>query len=221
MTRATPFLASAIIFACVPIARAQVVVGNDFTPYAVFGGGHASTAAEGYANGMSNIIQSAGSYNLQTSQAAINVEQARSMNLDNRLKGTQTYFEMRKVNTASRKAEEGSGMSTEDSWRYAQMYVPKRPMPTQLDPVSGKIYWPTMLRDPRYDDYRNKIDQFFVQREVSHGGIGYETYTQIVQVTNSLLDALKKNIDLYNNGDYVRLKNFVESLAYEAKFPAV
>ena len=71
------------------------------------------------------------------------------------------------------------------------MYVPKRPTPTQLDPVSGKIYWPTMLRDPRYDDYRNKIDQF-VEREVSHGGIGYETYTKIVQVTNSLLDALRK-----------------------------
>jgi hypothetical protein len=221
MTRVMPILAGAFVFACVPVARAQVVVGNAFSPYAVYGGGHASTAAEGYANGMSNIIQSAGSFNLQTSQAAINAEQARSMNLDNRLKGTQTYFEMRRVNTEARKAEDGQGMSTEDSWRYAQMYVPKRPSPTQLDPVSGKIYWPMMLRDPRYDDYRNKIDQLFTQREVSHGGIGYEMYTQIVQVTNSLLDTLKKNIDLYNNGDYVRLKNFVESLAYEAKFPAV
>ena len=103
MTRAMPFLAIAIIFAWVPIARAEAVVGNDFTPYAVFGGGHASTAAEGYANGMST--HSIGRlYNLQTSQAAINAEQARSMNLDNRLKGTQTYFEMRKVNTASRKS---------------------------------------------------------------------------------------------------------------------
>ena len=221
MTRIMPFLAGAFVFACVPVARAQVVVGNGFSPYAVYGGGHASTAAEGYANGMSNIIQSAGSFNLQTSQAAINAEQARSMNLDNRLKGTQTYFEMRRVNTDARKAEQSPGMSTEDSWRYAQMYVPKRPSPAQLDPVSGKIYWPMMLRDPRYDDYRSKIDQLFMQREVAHGGIGYEMYTQIVQVTNSLLDTLKKNIDLYNNGDYVRLKNFVESLAYEAKFPAV
>jgi hypothetical protein len=222
MTRAVSALAVVFLATLVAEAQAQVApYAYGYSPYGYYGGGHASTAAEGYANGMSNIIQSAGSYNLQTSQAAINVEQARSMDLDNRLKGTQTYFEMRKINTASRKSEESPGLSTEDSWRYAQMYVPKRPTPTQLDPVTGKIYWPVMLRDGRYDGYRKKIDDLFVQREASHGGIGYETYTQIVEVTNGLLDSLKKNIDLYNNSDYVKLKSFVESLAYEAKFPAV
>jgi len=222
MTRAVSALAVLFLATLVADAQAQGdAYAYGFSPYGYYGGGHASTAAEGYANGMSNIIQSAGTYNLYTSEAAKNYEQARSMDLDNRLKGTQTYFEMRKINTASRKAEESPGLSTEDSWRYAQMYVPKRPTPTQLDPVTGKIYWPVMLRDARYDGYRKKIDGLFVQREASHGGIGYETYTQIVEVTNGLLDSLKKNIDQYNNADYVKLKSFVESLAYEAKFPAV
>src|SRR6516164_7989583 len=97
--------ALAVVLALVAIvssAHAQAVVGNYYNPYGVYGGGHASTAAEGYANGVGNIMQSAGMYNLQTSQAAINVEQARSMNIDNNLKGTQTYFEMRKINTAAR-----------------------------------------------------------------------------------------------------------------------
>jgi hypothetical protein len=220
MNRAVTALAGALVVTLVQHAQAQVgAYGYGYGGY--YGGGHATTAAEGYANGMSNIIQSAGAYNLYTSEAAKNYEQARSMDLDNRLKGTQTYFEMRKINMASRKSEEGPGLTTEDSWRYAQMYVPKRPTPTQLDPVSGKIYWPLMLRDARYDGYRKKIDQLFLQREAAHGGIGYETYTQIEQITNGLLDELKKNIDLYNNGDYVKLKSFVESLAYEAKFPAV
>src|SRR6266496_1264631 len=86
------------LVALVPSARAQAVVGNYYNPYGVYGGGHASTAAEGYANGVGNVMQSAGMYNLQTSEAAINAEQARSMNIDNNLKGTQTYFEMRKIN---------------------------------------------------------------------------------------------------------------------------
>src|SRR5262245_35576771 len=78
-------LALAVVLALVaiaPSAFAQAVVGNTYSPYGVYGGwgggGHASTAAEGYANGVGNVMQSAGIYNLQTSQAAINMEQARS-----------------------------------------------------------------------------------------------------------------------------------------------
>jgi hypothetical protein len=202
-------------------ALAQAVVGNYYSPYGVYGGGHASTAAEGYANGVGNIMQSAGIYNLQTSQAAINVEQARSMNIDNNLKGTQTYFEMRKINTDSRKAEEIPGLTTEDSWRVAQANLPKRMSALQLDPVTGRIYWPTFLQAPQYEPYRAKLDKLFVQRETAHGGIGYDTFTQIQDITTAMLADLKKSINDYKSGDYISMKNFIESLAYEARFPAV
>jgi hypothetical protein len=185
------------------------------------GGGHASTAAEGYANGMAAMVQSAGSYNLNTSQAAINLETARSQNLDNNLKGTQTYFEMRNINTAQRKSEDGRTMSSEEAWRYASMAVPKRLAATQLDPVTGRIYWPLLLQDPRYAEFRNNLEKLFVLRETSHGGIGYDTYMQIQQVINAFSAALQKNITEYPSGDYIRAKNFIDSLGYEAKLPAV
>src|SRR5262245_8144695 len=181
-------------------------VNNNYSPYGFYGygGGHASTAAEGYMNGMGNVIQSAGSYNLQTSQAAMNMEQARTQNIDNNLKFTQTYFEMRKINSASRKAEESPGLTTEDSWRYAQMRLPKRLTPMELDPVTGKIYWPTLLNDPRFDQQRKQLDQLFVQRETAHGSIGYDTYMQIKQSTDALLADLKTNISTFpNSSDYV------------------
>src|SRR5262249_12952924 len=146
-------------------------VGNYYSPYGVYGGGHASTAAEGYANGVGNVMQSAGIYNLQTSEAAINVEQARSMNIDNNLKGTQTYFEMRKINTAARKAEAPPGLTTEDSWRIAQSNLPKRMSAMELDPVTGKIYWPMMLQAPQFEPYRTQLDKLFLQRETAHGSI--------------------------------------------------
>ena len=198
-------------------------VGNAFNPYGVYGGwgGHASTAAEGSLNGIGNVIQSAGSYNLQTSQAAINAEQARTMNINNRLLGTQTYFEMRKVNQAATKAEQLPGLTTEDTWRIAQSNMPKRMTQMQLDPVTGRIYWPLELQAPQFEQYRKSLDKLFVQRETSHGGIGYETFTQIQDITNSMLADLDKNIAKFSTGDYVKMKNFIESLQFEARFPAV
>jgi hypothetical protein len=205
--------------------RAQVGVGvgggyGYGMPF--YGGGyHASTAAEGAATGMANLVSAAGSYNLQTSQAAINVETARSQNLDNRLKGTQTYFEMRKINTAQRRATESPYMSSEDSWRYASMSAPKRLTATQLDPVTGRIYWPAALQDPRYSDFRKQLDELFAVREAQHGGIGYEKYQDTERLVKALLAELQKNINDYSSAEYLRARSFIESLGYEAKLPAV
>jgi hypothetical protein len=184
-----------------------------------WGNGGAATADQAAAMGMADLVNAAGSYNLQTSQAAINVEQARSMNLDNRLKGTQTYFEMRKINTAARNAERPRGMTSEEAWRYAQIGAPKRATAYQVDPVSGRIYWPVQLQSPAYADYRKQLDDLFRQREVTHGNSGYEVYQKIQATTTAFLAELKKNIDTLPSGDYVKAKNFIESLAHESGFP--
>ncbi len=60
------------------------------------------TAAGSYLNGMANVVRSAGYANVMNSIAAQNYEQAYSADLDNRLKYTNTYFEMRRVNQAAR-----------------------------------------------------------------------------------------------------------------------
>jgi hypothetical protein len=217
MNRAMALALGWSVVALVSTAHAQYPV------YGGWGNGppSASTVGQSYAMGMADLVQAAGQAHLSNSQAAINLEQANSMNLDNQIKGTQTYFEMRKMNTSYRKAEQSPGLTTEDSWRVAQMNMPKRLNSTQLDPVTGKIYWPMMFQDPRYENYRKQLDQLFVQRETSHGGIGYDTFMQIQQVTDSLLADLQKNISQYDPQQYISMKKFVESLAYEAKMPAV
>jgi len=174
----------------------------------------------GCRSGPANLIQAAGYYNLSTSQAAINYETARSMELDNQLKYTQTFFEKRRVNTVARKAEEIPGLTTEDSCRIAQANLPKRLTALELDPVTGKIDWPMTLQDPRYANYRNQIDRFFVLRETSHGRTSYENYMQNQQVIQSFLADLRNNLDAYRSGDYVVAKNFLSSLEFEAKSPA-
>jgi hypothetical protein len=215
------------MFRAIPIAIIALTMLPGFAQ-AQWGGGWgwgwgnngAATADQAAAMGMADLVNAAGSYNLQTSQAAINYQQARSQYLDNRLKGTQTYFEMRKINTEARRTERGRGMTSEEAWRYAQIGAPKRTTAYELDPVNGRIYWPVTLQSPKYDEYRKSLEELFRQREVTHGSSGYEVYSKIQQTTNAFLADLKKNISEIPSGEYVKAKSFIESLAHESRFPA-
>jgi hypothetical protein len=218
MSRTSGSLTFAIaLFVAHAAAFAQEPVGYSY-PYQY---AHAATAGQASAMGMADLVNAAGSYNLQTSQAAINVEQARSQQLANHMQGVQNYYQMRGMYENYNKQNTTPGLTSEDAWRYAQENNPKRLKSNQLDPVTGQIYWPTLLQDPRYDALRKEIDQLFVVRERSHGAAGYEVYMQTQQATDNLLAALRKNLKEYPSGDYMMMKNFIDALAYEAKFPAV
>src|SRR5690242_11792328 len=80
-----------LVAAALPSAASAQVIYNN-----------ASTAAEGLGRGIGDVVRSQGEYNLNTSQAAINLTQARSQEIDNRMQATQTYFAMRNLNTQQR-----------------------------------------------------------------------------------------------------------------------
>lgn len=185
-------------------------------PYANYG---ASTVAEGNMRGMSDMIRSAGVNSLLNSQAAINYEQARSADYDNRLKYEQTYFEMKQMNDSYRASQRRPPMSSEYFAKLAAKQAPDRLSSAALDPVTGAIAWPRLLQIDTFAPYREKLDALFAQRTASHGHIGEETYSEIRQTTDRMLATLKKNIRSYPPEDYLTAKNFIESLSYEARFP--
>ncbi len=191
------------------------------SPYGGYWGApQAATAQQAAAMGMADVVRAAGSYNLLTSQANINNQTADSMYLDNVLKGAQTYWAMKGDYEIGKQKYATPGLTTEDSWRYAQENLPKRLKANELDPVTGKIYWPAPLMDPRYQAYRDQLDKMFLERETAHGSIGYDLYAQTQQVADGMMAELQKNIAMYPSGDYVKMKNFLQSLAYEARYTA-
>ena len=107
------------------------------------GGYHASTAAEGFQRGMADVIRSTGAANMMNSEAMINVETARQQYISNRLYGTQTYFEMRRLNKEARAAEAGPRPTQQDVIRYAQERAPNRLSTSEVDPLTGNIAWPS------------------------------------------------------------------------------
>lgn len=90
------------------------------------GGGYASTAPQAAAYGLSDIIRSEGYANLQNSEAAKNWEDAKTKEIQNRQQWTNTYFDMRRTNRESRKAEDGPSVTRDQAIRFAKNAAPPR-----------------------------------------------------------------------------------------------
>jgi hypothetical protein len=179
----------------------------------------AATAGESWARGISDVVRSAGETNLRNSEAAINVEEARSRNFDNRLKYTQTYFENRRMNREYRAAERGPRITAQQAERIARERAPKRATSQDLDPITGGIAWPRPLLDDQYASHRQEIEKLFHERAQKMGAIGMSTYREIGAACTDLLAALHENIRSYSPNDYMDAKRFVERLQNEARFP--
>lgn len=190
-------------------------------PY--FGGWHASTAAEGYQRGMADLVRSQGMANLYDSMAAQNLEAARSQELDNRLKATQTYFEMRQMNrqyVAAEKAARNTRSPGAEPFRNTPKVRLERPGAADLDPVTGTIDWPLSLQTDQYAQYRQELDTLFSQRAQNSGHVNPQIYEAISATSDGLLKALLANIRNMRPQDYTDAKTFVENLSYEGRFPA-
>ncbi|HEX5104930.1 MAG TPA: hypothetical protein VFV87_14015 [Pirellulaceae bacterium] len=200
-----------IAIACSP-ASAQYYGGG-------WGGGgwgyHSSTLEEGIQRGYADVVRSQGMANLLNSQAAINLQDADKKYLENRLTATQTYFEMRRYNQEARRAERSSPLSNEQYVRLARQQAPARLSVSQLDPFTGQINWPSPLRREKYDALRGQIETLFQAQ--AEGTILADD--EIGQKCDELLAALKDDIATFKQTDYIAAKNFVTSLAYEARFP--
>jgi hypothetical protein len=210
---------SALLFPGVStLAVAQYGVYPAYTGYT--GGG--STVAGSAASGAANVIQAQGQRNLANSQAAINVTQAQSQDLDNQLKYTQTYYEKTRVHDQYMQEQKAKQPKhTQDDYnRYAHADAPKRVPYNQLDPVTGHIAWPPALTTDDYSDSRQLLDKMFADRAKASGAIGYQNVKLIRQTTAEMTAKLEENVATTDPNDYVAAKYFLANLGNEARYPA-
>lgn len=211
--------------ACASLAEGQTVTFGQpgFRPwgwggYAYRGYGyHASTAAEGYGYGAASIIQAAGEYNLNTSQAAINYEQAYRMSLESSVTRAETFFARRRINESYREAKQGPPPSREAIAERARQGAPDRLAPDQFDPAFGTLFWPAAFDDHRFAAERNALDRLMADRE-SQGGVGSAHYHDVVEITDSMRHDLRGLLDAMSPTEYVQAVKFLNSVAYEARF---
>jgi len=186
-----------------------------WAPYGHYG---ASTPAGSYAWGAAGMTRAQGQYNLLSARARIAHAEARRYELENNLRATEVYFQMRLLNRDYRAKLRGPRATAEQLTRYAQAGKPERLSPSELDAVTGEISWPILLRDDRYADCRAELEALFVERAASDE-LSTTSYLKIDRTTKAMLAQLKRRMARVPQMDYVAAKRFIQSLAYEARQP--
>jgi hypothetical protein len=205
-------LAAGILLAT-SVAQAQVVVGPVAGPG--YWGGGVGTADSAWAHGAADVIRSEGVYNMYTSQAMIQVEEARSKNLINRRKATENYFAGKELYQADQaRKRERNKSSAEALNKAAQTEKPAPLGPATLNPESGKITWPKLLLDSRYATKRAELDKLFQKRASTSSTA--DQLDKIQTATGEMIALLKGNISKLPAKEYMQARKFLDSLAFTA-----
>jgi hypothetical protein len=154
----------------------------------------ASTAAEGYANGAANVIQAQGQRNLSNSQARINNQDAYSMAIDNSTKSVNAFWEQKDIYSQRQQQE----FAQIDQKRQA--YLAKHGLgsltPEEFNRTTGAVYWPKVLEQNQYDQYRKVLDDLLKQRAYN-GALTGDQYMQATATSKAWREMLAKQKDVY------------------------
>ena len=101
-------------------------------------------------------------------------------------------------------------------FRRAREAAPKSLSPSELDPFTGTIDWPVILRGEAFSADRNVVDDVFANRFSSSGVATAEAYQEVTGALASMQSVLKENIRDYPSGGYMKAKHFIRSLSYAA-----
>jgi hypothetical protein len=178
-----------------------------------YGGGGAQTAQGAALQGMSQVISAAGERNLSNSAAAINWTQAQSNEMQNRVQGVSTFWEMRNMGKAERDKERGPPPTPEELARRARAGAPRQLNTNQIDPVTGELHWPSALQQDMFNEQRGPVDEY-AAKWVKYGTLDYTDQTGMRQNIDAMFDAMKGQISSIPPQDYVQCRSFLQSLLY-------
>jgi hypothetical protein len=160
--------------------------------YGGYAGHHASTAGEGYARGMAEVIRSYGENNLANARAQREWEAARKAYIDNRILATKAFWERRQIYQQERAAE------LYEQREKAEAYLAKIRLedltPQEFDLETGQIEWPKLLADPRFQKGRSMLDELFAKR-AQYGELSIDDYSKAESLIKLWRDELTEQRD--------------------------
>lgn len=189
--------------------------------YGGWGYGRGSSTAQGsIMHGMADYVRAAGYNHLLNSEATINLEKAESMDLNNRLQYTNTYYERKRIRREAQEYEH-TPVTPEQLHRVAQLQLPHRLDETKFNFQNGKIDWPIALEQPLMNGTRRRIEQVLAEK-TPDGRLSGKSYMEI----SHLLDTLDRQLNDELKLDTIpvqaasQAKAFLKSLSYELSLTA-
>jgi hypothetical protein len=171
-----------------------------------------STAAEGYGRGMSGIINAQGQRNLSNSQAAINLTDARSNQIDNQIKSVNAFWEKNSIYQQHRQQELAA--EEQKSQAYLAEHGLKSLTSDQFDRTTGRINWPKVLDQAQYDPYRKKLDELF-QKRAYQGFLSGDEYTEATAAMKDWRTTITKQRNEYPGPILDQMLKFILSVRRE------
>jgi len=166
----------------------------------------ASTAAEGAANGMSNVIAAQGQRNLSNSQAAINMTQARSAQIDNQVKSVNAFWEKNAI-YSQHPQEEFANIQKQREF-YLSRHGLQSLTPEEFDRASGTVNWPRVLEQKQYDQYRVVLDKLMKQRAYN-GALTSDEYMEATAANKDWRAMLAKQRGVYPENILSQMIRFI------------
>ena len=155
---------------------------------------NASTAGESYSRGVGGVIQAQGQRNLSNSQAAINMTDARSAQIDNQVKSVNAFWEKKDI-YAQRQQQEFAEIERKRS-EYLAKHGLGTLTPDEFDRTTGQVTWLKVLEQPQYDQYRNKLDELLKKRAYQ-GALTGDEYMEATAASKEWRAMLGKQRDVY------------------------
>ena len=81
-----------------------------------------------------------------------------------------TYFQMQETNKAYQKAQRGPRPTEEQLARIARENAPQPVSPSEVNPASGKINWPSVLQEDGFAAGRAALEQLSAKK-AAHGSL--------------------------------------------------
>jgi hypothetical protein len=206
------------VLALTAVASAQVYVAPNPGTFG-YGGGylhHSSTYEEGVQRGYAARVAAHGQANYLHSLAAINYQQARTLDLQNRKNTVDAYFYMRQANNSARAGARSERFTTEQYTALAKQAAPSRLSALEYDSTLGRLSWPAALVGDEFAAERDALDRVFRMRSPGDVGPSTDFYAQVRNITNSMQQKLRDNIHELDAAQYVAAKKFLLGVSYEA-----
>jgi hypothetical protein len=170
------------------------------------------------------VIRARGEFNRLTSEAAINMQEARSRAIVNARDAVDAYFQIRQMNRDYRQAERRPRPTREDLERYARAARPDPLSPSELDTLTGRVRWPILLRDDRFAPLRAKLEELLDRWAVSRNlgqfdRFDMEQQLAVRRATDQMQEGLREEIRNVPPQDYVAAQRFLRSLEYQVLQP--
>jgi len=153
-----------------------------------------STAEEGAQRGLGSVISAQGQKNLSNSQAAINLTDARSSQIDNQVKSVNAYWEKKGI--YEQHVEEMNAEIQAKRSRYVARRGSLDLSTDEFDRTTGQVNWPKVLDQSVYDPYRTKLDELLHDRSYN-GALTGDQYMEATTAYNGWRAAILKQKSEY------------------------